>query len=158
NTYLLEERALATLPIPQQLPQLLQRPQKPADETASLLLVGDVDYGADPGRAGTAVAARSAPRVGTRATWSALRETRQEILAVRASFEQRYAEGKVKLLRKGEATEEAVRQQAPRPRYLHFATHGFFASEPPRSGQAVAARDVGKAASSSGPPDVSGFH
>ncbi|HEY7157800.1 MAG TPA: CHAT domain-containing tetratricopeptide repeat protein, partial [Gemmataceae bacterium] len=157
NTYLLEERALAILPIPQQLPQLLQRPPVPADETASLLLVGDVDYGTDPGRPGTAVAARAAPRVGTRGVWSPLRETRQEILAVRDSFEQRYADGKVKSLRKGGATEEAVRQQAPRHRYLHFATHGFFAPQPPRSGQAGASRDK-KATSSSGHADVSGFH
>ncbi len=162
NTYLLEERALAVLPIPQQLPQLLQRPQAPADDTASLLLVGDVDYGADPGRAGTAVAARSAPRdghAGALRTWSPLRETRQEVLAVRDSFEQRYADGKVKLLRKGEATEEAVRQQAPRHRYLHFATHGFFAPEPLHSAPAIASRDMGKeAAALSGHPDLSGFH
>jgi CHAT domain-containing protein len=159
NSYLLEERALAILPIPQQLPQLLQRPPALADEGASLLLVGDVDYGADPGRAGIAVAARSAPRTGTRGTWSALHETRQEILAVRDSFEQRYADAKVDLLRKGEATEEAVRQQAPRHRYLHFATHSFFAPQPPRSGQAGTARDMDKeAASSSGRQNVSGYH
>jgi CHAT domain-containing protein len=157
NSYLLEERALAILPIPQQLPQLLQRPPALADEGASLLLVGDVDYGADPGRAGIAVAARSAPRTGTRGVWSPLRETRQEILAVRDSFEQRYADGKVKSLRKDGATEEAVRQQAPRYRYLHFATHGFFAPQPPRSDQADAARDK-EAASPSGRQDVSGYH
>jgi CHAT domain-containing protein len=161
NTYLLEERAVAILPIPQQLPQLLQRPQAPADNAASLLLVGDVDYGADPGRASTAVVARSAPRDGMSHAWSPLRETGQEVLAVQDSFEQRYADGKVKLLRRGEATEETVRQQAPRYRYLHFATHGFFAPEPLRSGAAVASRDVDKgkeAASSSAPRDVSSHH
>ncbi|HEY7311235.1 MAG TPA: tetratricopeptide repeat protein [Gemmataceae bacterium] len=162
NTYLLEERAIAILPIPQQLPQLLQRPPAPADDKASLLLVGDVDYGADPGHPGTAVAARSAPRngrAGPRGTWSPLSETRQEILAVRDSFEQRYADSKVKSLRKGEATEEAVRQQAPRYRYLHFATHGFFAPEPLRSGLAVASRGKDKEADSpSGRQEVSGFH
>jgi len=162
DSYLLEERAVAILPIPQQLPQMLQRSPAPADDTPSLLLVGDVDYGADPGRPGTAVAARSAPRsdrAGTRGTWSPLRETRQEILAVRDSFEQRYAEGKVKVLRQGDATEEAVRQQASRHRYLHFATHGFFAPESLRSGLTVGSRDKeNEAASRSGQRDVSGFH
>lgn len=162
NSYLLEERAIDTLPIPQQLPQLLKRPPTPADEGASLLLVGDVDYGADAGRAGTQVAARYAPHndpAGTHSPWSPLQETRQEILAVRDSFQQRYAEGKATMLRKDEATEEAVRRQAPRHRYLHFATHGFFAPESMRSGLTVASRDTDQeAAALSWNSNVSGFH
>jgi CHAT domain-containing protein/Flp pilus assembly protein TadD len=161
DSYLLEERAIAILPIAQQLPQMLQRPQPPADG-ASLLMVGDVDYGADPGRAGAGVAARTAlhdDRPAAGIAWSPLRETRQEILAVRDSFEHRYTEGKVKMLRKGEATEEAVRQLAPQHRYLHFATHGFFASEPPRSGMAIASREnIKEAPSLSGQPNVVRFH
>jgi CHAT domain-containing protein len=144
DTYLIEQYAIAVLPIPQQLSQLLQRPEAPAEDGASLLLVGDVDYGADPGRAGTGVAARTAPHgelTGRPGTWSSLSETRQEILAVRDSFEHRYTQGQAKLLRKGEATEEAVRQLAPRYRYLHFATHGFFAPEPLHPGLSVASRD-----------------
>lgn len=162
DSFLLEERAVAILPIAQQLPQLLQRPPAPANERASLLLVGDVDYGADPGRAGAGTAARYAPRsnhAGTPGAWSPLSETRQEILAVRDSFQQRYAGGKVTLLRKGEATEEAVRLQGPHHCYLHFATHGFFAPEHLRSGLTVASRNKDKEADSlTGHPDVSGFH
>jgi len=160
DTYLLEERAIAILPIPQQLPQMLRRPPQSSGEGASLLLVGDVDYGADPGRPGTAVAARSAPRsdrAGTRGTWSSLHETGQEILAVRASFEKRYAAGKATTLRKEEATEETVCRQAPHHRYLHFATHGFFASEQMRSGLTPALRDTDKeAAALRWQPNVSG--
>ncbi len=62
-------------------------------------------------------------------------------------------------LRKEQATEDAIRNQAPKHRYLHFATHGFFA--PPELKSALAA------ASKTGKPDeiglfmqkdVSGFH
>jgi CHAT domain-containing protein/Flp pilus assembly protein TadD len=162
DTYLIEQRAIAILPIPQQLPQLLQRPPVPMDSGASLLLVGDVDYGADPGRAGAGVAARPAPRGNRTSTvgpWSPLRETRQEILAVRDSFEQRYAGGKVTLLRKDEATEESVRQRGPQHRYLHFATHGFFAPESLHSGLTNAARETDKeAVSLSRHQDVVGLH
>jgi CHAT domain-containing protein/tetratricopeptide (TPR) repeat protein len=162
NTYLLEERAIAILPIAQQLPQLLLRPPTPAEEGASLLLAGDVDYGADPGRAGTTVAVRDAPSSGqanTHGAWAPLHETRQEILAVRDSFEQRYAGGKTTMLRKDAATEDAVRRQAPRHRYLHFATHGFFAPEQMRSGLTGALRDTDKeAALLSWNPNGSGFH
>jgi CHAT domain-containing protein len=160
GTYLIEQRAVAILPIPQQLPQLLQRPAGPAEDTASLLLVGDVDYGADPGRAGTAVAARSAShgnRTDMARSWPPLSETRQEILAVRDSFEHRYAQGKVTVLRKGEANEDAVRRLAPRHHYLHFATHGFFAPESLHSGLTVASRNK-EADSLTSHPDLSGFH
>src|SRR5581483_3610969 len=60
-------------------------------------------------------------------------------------------------LSKDQASEEAVRTRAPGHRYLHFATHGFFASsghaEPaPLRGKKPATRTVRAGA------DVAGFH
>jgi CHAT domain-containing protein len=55
--------------------------------------------------------------------------TRAEVLAVRDSFERRFRQGRVTLLREDEATEAAVRRELPRHRYVHLATHGFFAPE-----------------------------
>src|SRR5205085_314044 len=103
----------------------------------SLLLVGAVDYGAEAGKSdgerGPGTAARSATRAFTLAP---LENTRGEILAVRDTFERRFKKGKVTLLREDEATEAALRQQAPAHRWLHVATHGFFA--PPQMKSAAA--------------------
>ena len=121
GTYLIEERAIAIVPVPQALLERLGGPGGPAgqgpqtaDQTPSLLLVGDVDFGAAPDRADarTSRAAPRATRAGALGTFGALEATRGEILAVRDTFEQRYAGGRVMVLRKDRATEAAVRQEA----------------------------------------------
>jgi hypothetical protein len=55
NTFLIEERALAVIPVPQLLPQLLASTatnESPLAGKESLLLVGAVDYGGSPGASG----------------------------------------------------------------------------------------------------------
>src|SRR5262249_22983526 len=66
-------------------------------------------------------------------SYAPLPATRGEVLAVRDSFERRFPEGAVRLLRGDQATESALRREAPGHRYLHLATHGFFAPEGVRS-------------------------
>jgi len=137
ETYLIEERAIAVVPVPQDLPELLAEPAvdkepgpKPQGLSPSLLLVGDVDYGSAPGLAQPQVASRAAAleRAGSWAGFKPLPATRGEILAVRDTFEQRLPDAPPpQVLRDGHATEEAFRQEAPRRRFLHLATHGFFA-------------------------------
>ena len=63
-------------------------------------------------------------------------------------------------LREDEATEAEVRQQAPRHRYLHFATHGFFAPKELRSALTAASRgkDGDAANLFGGRKGVAGFH
>jgi CHAT domain-containing protein len=144
GTYLIEERAIAVIPVPQALPELIAKGDgdarhpgalsKGARETnpESLLLVGDVDYGGDPGvmlasdRGGRAV--RDGQMV-----WDPLPGTRTEISTIRDSFERRFTEGKVQQLHEQQATVAAVRSAVPNYRYLHFATHGFFADPSVRS-------------------------
>jgi CHAT domain-containing protein len=93
-------------------------------------------------------------------TYGRLQATRGEVLAVRDSFEVRFPEGKVRILRGSQATEAAVREQAPQHRYLHFATHGFFA--PAELKSALAAEPAGSERSREvdffGRLGVSGFH
>jgi CHAT domain-containing protein len=126
--YLLEERAIAVIPVPQQLPALLaERPTETVDP--SLLLVGDVDYGALPGTALLASASHSAPRLdraGELTHWQPLSGSRSEIAAINDSFARGFHNGKVDTLDGLKPTEEAVRQQAGQHRYVHLATHGFF--------------------------------
>ena len=143
GTYLIEERPIAVVPVPQLLPELLESAAQPPGASEGLLLVGDIDYGASPGaatgRGGRVHRPGAAPGKTRAGAWSrfrllpALEATRGEIVTVRDTFEQSLPDAPVHVLRGGQATEEAFRQRAPRHRYLHLATHGYFAPEELRS-------------------------
>jgi CHAT domain-containing protein/tetratricopeptide (TPR) repeat protein len=148
GSYLLEETALAVLPAPQLLGVTLE--PRPADAGDGLLVVGDVDYAAAAGAASTAT--RSAARSGGAATWPALASTAAEVAAVRRAYRAQFPGGAVTPLERDTPTEEAVRRQAPRNRYLHFATHGYFARATVRSALAAPRGPADAAA------DPVGFH
>ena len=117
--YLLEEQAVAVVPVPQLLPEFLG--PRPAPEPApSVLLLGDVEFGPAPGPAG-------------REVFPGLPGTRDELAAIRASFEARFNGGRVTELRGVRASDAGVRREAGGHRYLHLATHGYFAEERPPS-------------------------
>ena len=160
GSYLLEERALAVLPVPQLLPLLLDNKEPARAPEPSLLLVADVDYGAASGPTDAVADSRAAPlgERGSRLRWSALPGTRAEMTAIRDSFEQHYPAGSVHLLRKAQATEHAVRTRAGRSRYLHLATHGFFAPPQLKSALAVTRATAPGPADLFREQDVTGFH
>jgi CHAT domain-containing protein len=134
GSFLLDEYAFATVAVPRLLPALLAKGAA-GGKTGSLLLVGEVDYGAKPGapESDALASARAAPRAGLRGAWDPLPGTRSEVLAVLDSFERRFEGGEAKTLRRERATEEAFREAAGRDRFLHVATHGFFAPAEVRS-------------------------
>jgi CHAT domain-containing protein len=138
GSYLIEERAIAVVPVPQSLPELLAIEKTPTQAAPSLLLVGDVDYGGDPGILLASTRGERAVRSGL-AQWPALPATRTEIAAIHDSFQRRFAAGNVMQLDGKQATSEAVRDAAPNHRFLHFATHGFFAD--PKVQSALAPSD-----------------
>jgi CHAT domain-containing protein len=122
------------VPVPQLLPELLASRERPRPEPPvadapgspeSLLLVGDVDFGGAPGDG--AAPRLAAARGGALAPYRRLDATRQEVQAVRDAFERRFPKQPVTFLRDTAATEAALRREAPKHRYLHLATHGFFA-------------------------------
>ena len=85
---------------------------------------------------------------------------RPEIAAIEESFRGEFQSAKVEELRADKATEEAFRQQAGRHRFLHLATHGFFAPPELRSALAPAKmpdRGLGRA-ELFGERGVVGFH
>jgi CHAT domain-containing protein len=104
-------------------------------------------------------AARPASEDGFLDALGPLPATRDECLAVRDSFKRRYSQGNVVFLREAQPTEEAVRREVPASRYLHLATHGYFA--PPQLRSALAASSRGEFEESFGRfdrHDLSGFH
>jgi len=116
--YLIEEKGLAVVAVPQLLPELLA-PRESAPP--SLLLVGDVNYGDSR-------------------EWSPLPSTGVQIRSIAGSFEEVFPGQGVKELVKTQATRSEVRQYASQYRYLHFATHGFFEPEQ-RSARAANSQD-----------------
>jgi CHAT domain-containing protein len=159
GSYLLEEVAIGVVPVPQLLPELLRKPATVAK--ASLLLVGDVTFDAEPGTSTAVAMSRSAPRASPEralSAWRPLPGTRNEIVAIKDTFMRRFRkEASVLELREDEPTEGEVRKQAPRHRYLHFATHGFFAPAALRSALA-ASKPERCGCSLFGRQDVAGFH
>jgi CHAT domain-containing protein len=130
GTYLIEDRAIATVPAPQLLPGLLAPPTT-TRLAGSLLALGAVNYD-------RATAAISAPGVplpqaaarDVRLTFAALEGSRGEVARVEQIHRRVFGATGVVVLQGGGATEAAVRHDAPRHRYLHLATHGFFAPAP----------------------------
>jgi CHAT domain-containing protein len=118
------------------LPELLAPRLDQSLQPPSLLVVGDVDYGAAPGQIVERAVSRSAPKVQRGAAlphFAKLDATRPEILAIKDSFQRRFKSARVTELRAEEATEGRMRDEAPQHRYLHLATHGFFAPPELRS-------------------------
>lgn len=158
DTYLLEEVAVATVPVPQLLPELLA-PRAEADRgEPSLLLVGAVNYDR-AATAGTAIAdSHTAPRGAVLKGWTRLDHTGDETDVVGGHFRRRFRNAAVTELRESDATEAAVRREAPRHRYLHLATHGYFAPPGLRSALATAPSGDSTAAELFGQRGVAGFH
>src|SRR5262249_15138946 len=125
NTYLIEEVTLAVVPVPSALPALLAPVPKGTRLKPSLLVVGDVDFDS---REAVAAGAdeRGAPR-GRPTAWKRLPATGAGAAGVRDSFSRLFKSGQVTDLREEEATKRAVREALVKHRYVHLATHGFFA-------------------------------
>jgi len=154
GTYLVEELKLAVVPVPRLISTLFDEAQdakreqtasRASGDNDSLLIVGDVSYGARPGKPdGVLVGSRSAVR-GNRTgslLFPALEFSRSEMVTIRDTFEERFPDAKVRTLRGDRATEDAFRREAPQCRWMHLATHGFFA--PPDLKSALAATKADK--------------
>jgi tetratricopeptide (TPR) repeat protein/CHAT domain-containing protein len=160
GSYLVEERAVVVVPVPQLLLELLAPVTAPQSEP-TLLLVGDVAYDASPGTSDTAAPARSAPRGDPNQggpKWPPLAHSQGEIAAIKSAFQDRYRHGAVTLLRQAGPTVREVCKQAPKHRYLHFATHGFFAPPQLRSELASSSKERAQVGDLFARRGVSDFH
>ena len=98
NSYLIEERTIGVLPIPQLLPELLRK--RAATEKPSMFLVGDVDYDSANGLASQSTTSRA----GMLGQWKSLPETRTEIVTIGDSFSLTYPDADLVQLRRDRAT------------------------------------------------------
>jgi CHAT domain-containing protein len=139
DSYLIEERNIVVIPVPQLLPQLLASagPQSAEGSASTPLLIGDVDFGSEPGivslaqsDVGPAVErSRSAVRGEANLVFSPLTGTAQEIEGIRALYRQQFGDHEPQLISGSKAMEQAFRTEAARHRWIHVATHGFFAPD-----------------------------
>jgi CHAT domain-containing protein len=133
GSYLIEEKAVGLVAIPALLPELLAAAPAdagPVGHGPSLLLVGDVDFGADPGRKDLLADSRSAIWGDRSLFWPALPGTRREVSAIRDAFHRQFAGASIDELTGQHATKDALRNATGNFEYVHFATHGFFAPPP----------------------------
>jgi CHAT domain-containing protein/Tfp pilus assembly protein PilF len=134
GSYFIEEMSVAVVPVPSDLPVLLSSTVGESAGDPSLLLVGGVDFGGDPGSVLVATndmtpsQHRSAERGRDRLAFGPLPGTAHEIEEIEKTFHERFADREIEILDKSDATEQRFRLEAPKHRWLHVATHGFFAN------------------------------
>jgi len=124
--YLFEERNIAVVPFLQTLPDLLAK--KESTGIASMLALGDVAYDVEA-TSQSNTSGLLAVRGEKGAKWNRLPGTKSEVLSIENSFRKYFPSGSLVELNQNKASEQSVRESAPKSRYLHFATHGFFADE-----------------------------
>jgi CHAT domain-containing protein/Tfp pilus assembly protein PilF len=127
GTFLIEERAIAVIPVPHMLPELLSE-KPPSGPPASMLLVGDVEYDADPGKPSELTPQLLADNRtrGGGLHFMKLANAEAEMSSIKESY-QKVSAASATTLDLQSATEAAFQQQAPRHAWIHMITHGFFA-------------------------------
>lgn len=138
--YLIEEHPIALVPVVKQLPTLLDRvPAEQSSSEMSLALFGNVDFGASPGRPESVADDSDETRLASNsraavlfgdAEFADLPGTESEITAIAELYRKQFKSSALESISGAEATEDRFRQTVPHFRYLHMATHGFFASQP----------------------------
>jgi tetratricopeptide (TPR) repeat protein/CHAT domain-containing protein len=139
GSYLIEEIAVAVVAVPRELPALVESAVS-VPSSSRLVLVGDVDYGAEPGGRPTSIAgivpAARHSSAALRSQPLALPDlpgTATEIDAVGKLWAAQGRNGPPTVLRGAKANEAAIRSLGAEATYLHLATHGFFRSDPARA-------------------------
>lgn len=142
DTYLLQDWPISVVPVPQAIPILLQEQRQ--YPRGNLLLLGNINYDALRAPDATQTAAidfgtRSAARFGGGATFAKIEDTKIEIEALETRYKKNWGDKGITVLEELAADEAAFRKFAPEHRYVHVATHGFFA--PPELRSALGPQD-----------------
>jgi CHAT domain-containing protein len=133
---LLEELPIVVIPVPQMLPELLAKPN--ANDTQqspkSLLVVGNVDLYADPGKPEV----HATPQIpkfeeSKLDNYGSLPTTKEQVMAIRERFTRANPQGRVTLLTGNQPTEQTIRDWAPLSSFVHFAAHGYYKPMPAKN-------------------------
>jgi CHAT domain-containing protein/tetratricopeptide (TPR) repeat protein len=137
GTFLVHEYAFAVVPVPQLLPELLRAEPRRAKESPSLLLAGGIDFGAGDAREPVARDGKLPPVP----TFRPLPGTESEVNDLRSQFEDAFPDAPPpRRLSKDKATKPTILAALPSHRFVHLATHGFFADEAEESAVDLAQR------------------
>jgi CHAT domain-containing protein/tetratricopeptide (TPR) repeat protein len=136
GSYLLDDRTFGTVIAARQLPAV--RPDRATAASGGLFTVGGVDYSRaandPPAGEPPLVAQRSATVIGDRLRFAPLAETEAEIGTVEALYARHAGGGasqNVVRLSGDSATKPRVREAMTGSRFVHLATHGYFATRRP---------------------------
>jgi CHAT domain-containing protein/Tfp pilus assembly protein PilF len=145
DTFLIEEVAMALIPVPRLIPALVEDAER-RELPRELLVLGGVDYDRRAAAEITAVAADGPRRPWERSvsravaqqevtegiSWAALPGTESEAAFIAGLYQRLMGlpagSEQIVHLRGAEASEDAFRAAAPECYLLHLATHGFFAT------------------------------
>ena len=115
----------------------LVRPRTPSRAAAPMLVaLGDIDFDAPAGddtldalvTAPAVASSRGSHRSASALAFDPISATGSEIDGIARQFEERFGV-EPKVLRRKEATKTALYASVPQARFLHLATHGYFAAE-----------------------------
>jgi CHAT domain-containing protein/tetratricopeptide (TPR) repeat protein len=160
--YLLEQWKIALVPVPQLIPEIV-REQGRKQLQKKLLLLGNVDYDAVSDKPEPETPGK--PDKGTRAAGSdalprfhPLPATKTEIAAIGTLYTQAFGPEGVTTLEEKQASKQVFRVEAARHRYLHVATHGFFAAANQRSALAAQLREASRFGAPQHTAEAGGLH
>ena len=128
DKYLIEEIALAVVPVPQLLPELLGTERKSA---ANRRCSSSAAWTSMPRAKERSPCNRAeSPRASVRGAAALVRPAwhrRRDARAIQTAFRKRSEDGLLTTLSKAGATSTVFREAAGKHRWLHLANHGFFA-------------------------------
>ncbi len=127
----------------------------------NLLLVGNINYDAQPGPAEVAQAdgpasTRSLPAGAMH--FQPLQGTRDEVAAIERLYQHELGTQGIRSLQEAQATKAAVLAEAGKYRFLHLATHGFFIEEKLSVPVALAQRGAERFGERLGGPQAAAMH
>jgi CHAT domain-containing protein len=150
GSYLVEEeRLIAVIPSAAALPAWMAE-EEAKKELKNMFVVGGVDFDGAVGGGATAKSARPpkafgrSGEVGGEMQFEFLPATEGELAGIERKYRQNFGPDGITTLEKGAASESAVRQAAQSHKYLHLATHGFFAAPQFKSALSRSALDAAR--------------
>lgn len=123
--YLIEDYVLVQITVAKQLPWLLaDAPWRPSAD-ATMLAVGDVDFGKLPPAPLQAAPIKLLGKMEMQGEWMRLPGTAAELEEIQSLFKSAFPKGRLQICRGLDASTARFREHSSRYEMLHLATHGY---------------------------------